>query len=72
MDEDIIIQEEQSQFEEFPLLTSQETEAYTQVRQVSYEDIDISTPIFTGFGLAGTMCLITLGINLVLRYFKIA
>ena len=50
----------------------QETEALSVVPVKTYEEIDISSPVFTGFQVAGTMCLLSLGIHLAFRYFKIA
>lgn len=50
----------------------QETEAFSIVPVKTYEEIDISSPVFTGFQIAGSMCLLSLGIHLVLRYFKVA
>ena len=73
MDEDIVIQDEQIQENNEPIISNDsETVSYNAVVSVSNEDIDISTSVFIGFTVAGTMCFISMGIALVLRYFKVA
>lgn len=42
----------------------------TEVVQILPEEIDIYTPFFTGLGIAGTMCLLSLGVAVILQIFR--
>ena len=71
--EDIILHDE-----DFSLSGSQDREIISETETLSvipvktYEEIDISSPVFTGFQVAGIVCFISLSIGLVLKYFKMA
>lgn len=41
-----------------------------EIFAITSEEVDLGTPFFQGFGLAGAMCLMSLGIAVIIQIFR--
>ena len=69
MEDDVIVNDEEYNLQEQED-NSVSYENQQAITLVNSEEIDIQTPVFTGFGVAGTMCILSLGISVLINMLR--